>query len=148
MRYLYLLALLVTLPLLSISQPNSNDELKTKGPFLRFEPSEVDMGKIPMNSVTDESGNIEITFYNDGSKPLILQQVNACCGTTVKEWPKQPILPGKSGKIKASFRVEPRPSRISRTVTVTSNALNGNSLKISILGEVIVPTDSNEIKLP
>lgn len=148
MRYLYLLVLLISFSFLAEGQTNSSDELKTKGPFLRFEPSEVDMGKIPMNSVTDESGNVEISIYNDGSKPLILQQVTACCGTTVKEWPKQPIIPGKSGKIKVSFRVEPRPSRISRTVTVNSNALNGNSLKISILGEVIVPAASNEIQLP
>lgn len=148
MRYFYLFALLVTLPFLAVSQPNNNDELKAKGPFLRFEPSEVDMGKIPMNSVTDESGNTEFTVHNDGSKPLILQQVTACCGTTVKEWPKQPILPGKSGKIQVTFRVEPRPSRISRTVTVTSNALNGSTQKVSILGEVIVPATANEIKLP
>lgn len=148
MRYLYILTLLFALPFLAISQPNNNDELKTKGPFLRFEPSEVNMGKIPMNSVTDESGNTEISVFNDGSKPLILQQVTACCGTTVKEWPKQPILPGKSEKIKISFRVEPRPSRISRTVTVTSNALNGSSQKVSILGEVVVPAATNEINLP
>lgn len=144
-NYLFI-ALILVIPILLVAQPN-NDELKKKGSFIRFEPAEVDLGKIPMNSVTDETGTIEIVIHNDGTKPLILQQVTACCGTTVKEWPKQPILPEHSGTIKVYFRVESRPQRISRTVTVNSNAANGNSQKIAILGEVIVPNAKNEIQL-
>lgn len=130
------------------AQPTNDEDLKKKGSYIRFEPAEVDMGKIPMNSVTEETGNIQIVIHNEGSKPLILQQVTACCGTTVKEWPKQPILPGSSGTVKVYFRVESRPYRISRTITVTSNAANGNSQKLAILGEVVVPSAKNEIQLP
>jgi hypothetical protein len=147
MKNYLILALILVIPILIVAQPNNNDELKKKGSFIRFEPAEVDLGKIPMNSVTDETGTIEIVIHNDGTKPLILQQVTACCGTTVKEWPKQPILPEHSGTIKVYFRVESRPQRISRTVTVNSNAANGNSQKIAILGEVVVPNAKNEIQL-
>jgi hypothetical protein len=147
MKNYLILALILVIPILLVAQPNNNDELKKKGSFIRFEPAEVDLGKIPMNSVTDETGTIEIVIHNDGTKPLILQQVTACCGTTVKEWPKQPILPEHSGTIKVYFRVESRPQRISRTVTVNSNAANGNSQKIAILGEVVVPNAKNEIQL-
>lgn len=143
-----LLTLLILIGFGSIAQPLTDNDLKNKGAFLRFEPSEVDMGKISMNSVSDETGNIEITIHNDGTKPLILQQVTACCGTNVKEWPRNPILPGANAKIKVYFRVEQRPYRISRTVTVNSNAVNGASQKVAILGEVVIPAAKNEIQLP
>jgi hypothetical protein len=42
----------------------------------------------------------------------------------------------------------PNPHRISRTVTVQSNAGNGNVLKIALLGEVVIPKAQNEIRLP
>jgi hypothetical protein len=147
MRKYLTIAFLLIIPLLLDAQPNNDEDLKKKGSYIRFEPAEVDLGKIPMNSVTDETGNVDIVIHNDGAKPLIIQQVTACCGTTVKEWPKQPILPGHSGTVKVYFRVESRPQRISRTVTVTSNAVNGNSQKVAILGEVIVPPAKNEIQL-
>lgn len=140
--------MLILTGFVSIAQPQTDNDLKSKGPYLRFEPSEVDMGKISVNSVSDETGNIEITIHNDGTKPLILQQVTACCGTIVREWPRNPILPGGNAKIKAYFRVEQRPYRISRTVTVNSNAVNGTSQKVAILGEIVLPAAKNEIQLP
>lgn len=131
-----------------LSQNTENEDLKKNNAFLRFEPSEYNMGTLAVNQIDDNSGNVEIIVFNDGSKPLIINQVTACCGTNVKEWPHQPIIPGQKGKIKISFRIEPKPSRISRTVTVNSNAANGNILKVAILGEVVLSNQTNEIQLP
>lgn len=132
----------------ALAQKPTDDELKKKGAFLRFEPSEVNMGKISPDEVTSETGKVEILVYNDGVQPLILNQVSGCCGTRVDEWSNRPIPPGQKSSIKVSFRVEPNPHRISRTITVNSNAMNGGSLKIAILGEVAIPSKANEIKLP
>jgi hypothetical protein len=132
----------------ALAQKPSDEELKKIGAFLRFEPSEVNMGKISPDEVTPETGKVEIEVYNDGVQPLILNQVSACCGTRVDEWSNKPIAPGQKSTIKISFRVQPNPHRISRTVTVNSNAMNGGALKVAILGEVAVPTKDNEIRLP
>lgn len=135
------------IPFFSYNQEVNNEELKAKGSFIRFEPSEINLGKIPSTKVTEESGNIELTVHNDGKLPLILNQVTACCGTRVNEWPRQPIPPGGKGTIKASFRMATHAHRISRTITVVSNAANGGEFKIPITGEVIIPSEVKEIQL-
>ena len=129
------------------TQEISNEELKANNPFIRIEPSEVILGSIPSNKVTEELGNIEITIHNDGAKPLILNQVTACCGTRVTEWTREPIPPNGKGTVKVNFRVGTHPHRISRSVTIASNAANGNSHRVSISGEVIIPSDAKEIQL-
>lgn len=130
------------------SQQPSNEDLKKRGSFLRFEPLEINLGQIPNTNVTENTGNIEIKVFNDGVQPLIINQVTACCGTRVSEWTTQPIAPGQNGTVKVYFRVGTHPHRISRTVTVNSNAVNGAMQRVAILGEVVIPTQSNEIKLP
>jgi hypothetical protein len=129
------------------AQQTNVEELKKKGSFIKFEPSEVNLGTVPTTKVTNELGDISITVHNEGVQPLILNQVTACCGTRVVEWPKEPIAPGQKGTIKVSFRVNPHPHRISRTVTVVSNAVNGNSQRVAILGEIVNPALPHEIKL-
>ncbi len=58
-----------------------------------------DRGKI------NEGQAIEVTytFKNTGDKPLIIANATASCGCTVPERPKEPIMPGEVGKIRAKF---------------------------------------------
>ena len=147
MKKIFATVICLTLAAVTFGQPTDED-LKKTGAFIRFSPSEVSMGSISVNDVTDDTGKIEIEVYNDGSMPLILNQVTACCGTRVTDWPRQPIVPGQKATIKLHFRVNPSPNRISRTVTVQSNAANGSVQKIAILGEVVLPKAGNEISLP
>lgn len=120
---------------------------QNKGAFITAKPDTIKMGEIGLNDLSDENGKIQISVINTGNQPLILNEVTGCCGTNVKEWPKAPILPGKSGLIKVEFRIEPRPQVISRTVTIKSNATNAKIIKIPIEGVVIESTAKNEIKL-
>jgi hypothetical protein len=147
MKRLFLLSIACIIAITAFSQQPDNDELKKSNAFLRFDPTEVNLGAIEVTKIDENTGNLEFFVYNDGAKPLIISQVTACCGTTVREWPRQPIAPGQKGSIKVFFRVERRPSRISRTVTVNSNAANGAVQKIAILGEVVLEKQSNEIEL-
>ena len=147
MKKIFTTVICVIFAVASFGQP-TDDDLKKTGAFIRFSPSEVSLGSISVNDVTDETGKIDIEVYNDGSMPLILNQVTACCGTRVTDWPRQPIGPGQKATIKVYFRVNPSPNRISRTVTVQSNAANGAVHKIAILGEVVLPKAGNEISLP
>jgi len=104
-----------------------------KGPQLKWELERHDFGTVYLDDLPETK--LEIKFTNDGTEPLILSQVRACCGTRVHSWPREPIMPGKEGIINVEFRIAPTPQRISRTVTVTSNAEPNTSI-FRIVGEV------------
>jgi len=116
-------------------------------PILKVLPDTVRMGEIQLSDLSEESGKVQIEVYNEGKRPLILNEVTGCCGTNIKEKPNAPILPGKKGTIKVEFRIEPRPQVISRTVTIKSNASNLKVVKVPIVGLVIQDKQANEIVL-
>ena len=43
----------------------------------------------------------EIT--NSSPKPLVIESASASCGCTIPEYPKEPIAPGKTAKIKVQY---------------------------------------------
>jgi len=61
-------------------------------------------------------------FTNTGSEPLILSRVKASCGCTATDWSKEPVAPGKTGQVKATYNPLRRPGNFNKTITVTSNA--------------------------
>lgn len=148
MKRVLLTFLSIVLSIGLFAQEPNDEDIKKTSPFIRFSPSEVSLGSISVDSVTDETGNISIEAHNDGSLPLILNQVVGCCGTRITDWTREPIMPGQKGTIKIFFRISPTPQRISRTLTIQSNAGNGKIKKMAILGEVVLPKVGNEIKLP
>jgi len=78
-----------------------------------------DFGAIPEGP--DASYAFE--FKNTGKEPLIIQNASASCGCTTPEWPKEPILPGKSGKIVVTFHTAGKAGQpFNKTVFITSNA--------------------------
>lgn len=76
-------------------------------------------------------------FKNTGKAPLILTNVSASCGCTTPEWTKEPILPGKTGKIKVTYN-----SQIigvfTKLIYVYSNAAT-NMITLTIKGEITPP---------
>ncbi len=85
---------------------------------LSFNELEHDYGNVKEES--DNTTHFIVT--NTGKKPLIIEKVEASCGCTTPEKPDQPILPGKSDKIKVVFH--PKPGQVgeqNKTVTVTAN---------------------------
>jgi hypothetical protein len=104
-----------------------------KGPQLKWALDNYDYGTVYVDEMPETK--LDIKFKNEGNEPLVLSQVRACCGTRVHNWPRQPILPGQEGIITVEFRLQPHPQRISRTVTVTSNADPATSI-FRITGEV------------
>jgi hypothetical protein len=58
------------------------------------------------------------TFTNKGSKPVLLLSAVASCGCTDVEWTREPVQPGKTGKVKATFDNNDGPYPFDKTVTV------------------------------
>jgi hypothetical protein len=64
----------------------------------------------------------EFKIKNTGNAPLILSNVQASCGCTTPSWTKDPIEPGKTGTVKASYNSNGRPGAFNKSITLTSNA--------------------------
>ena len=90
-------------------------------------------------------GNCEFTFTNTGKEPLILSNVTTSCGCTVPSWPKEPILPGKTGIIKVNYTKTNVVGTISKTITVMSNAKIA-TVQLSIKGSVVDNTGTTPEK--
>ncbi len=56
-----------------------------------------------------DSAVMKYSFVNTGTKPLLISGVEPSCGCTVPEWPKEPVMPGKKGTIKAVFHTQVQP---------------------------------------
>ena len=100
-------------------------------PVINFDKTTHDYGTL----VKGGDGTCEFKFKNTGVEPLILSNVTSSCGCTVPEWPREPILKGKSNVIKVKYdsnRVGP----INKTITVMSNATN-SSIQLHIIGNVV-----------
>lgn len=69
-----------------------------------------------------ENADFDFIFTNTGKEPIIIQRAQPACGCTASDWTKEPILPGKTGYVKASYHTQGRPGPFTKTVTVLSNA--------------------------
>lgn len=70
-----------------------------------------------------ENQKVETTyeFTNTGKVDLLINDCQAACGCTVPEWPKTPIKPGGSGKIKVVFDSAGKSGVNNKNVTVFAN---------------------------
>lgn len=64
----------------------------------------------------------EFEFVNNGKEPIVISNVGASCGCTTPSYSKEPVLPGKKGKVKASYNTQGRVAPFTKTINITSNA--------------------------
>ncbi|MCW3835795.1 DUF1573 domain-containing protein [Sphingomonas canadensis] len=81
------------------------------------------------------NGTATFRFTNTGNAPLIISKATSSCGCLVPTWPKEPIAPGANGEITVKYDTK-RPGPISKTVTITSNAVNEPGKVIRVKGTV------------
>ena len=103
----------------------------------------IDYGTVSKDS---DSGIRTFEFTNTGNAPLILTNVKSTCGCTIPTFSKDPILPGKTGKIEVKYNMNPGP--IVKTITVESNAVNVENglVAIKIKGLVVVKPEVNVLE--
>lgn len=103
----------------------------------------IDYGKVEKNS---DDGVRSFEFTNTGDAPLIITNAQSTCGCTVPSYPKEPIMPGKSGKIEVKYNMGVGPIR--KTITIESNASNyeGGRIPLKIKGEVYVKEAVNVLE--
>jgi len=106
---------------------------QTVTPQISFQSTDHDFGKIQ-----ESEGSVTHKFelVNTGGEPLIIQNVTASCGCTAPSWTKEPIPPGGTGFVAATFNPAGRPGAFRKYITVSSNS-NTASVRLTISGEVI-----------
>jgi hypothetical protein len=94
----------------------------------------IDFGRI---SKGNDSGIRTFEFTNTGDAPLLITSVQSTAGCTILSITKDPILPGKIGKIEVKYNMAVGPIR--KTLTVESNAVNYDygRVALKLKGEVI-----------
>ena len=107
-----------------------------KGPKIEFKAAEntIDYGTVVAGK---DDGLRTFVFKNTGDQPLVITNVRSSCGCTVPSKPTEPIMPGKEGKIDVKYNMSI--GRISRSITVESNAVNyeNGTVPLRIKGEVV-----------
>jgi len=99
-------------------------------PVVVYETDVHDFGTIKQG----DNGTCEFKFKNTGKVPVIISNAKGSCGCTVPDWPKEPIKPGETSFIKATYDTK-RIGAFTKTVTVTSNAKEANKI-LTIKGVV------------
>ncbi len=74
-------------------------------------------------TIKEEIGSVSTQFHftNTGKSPLIIQRVSASCGCTTPSYTKEPVLPGKTGKISVTYSTVRRPGTFNKTIRVYTN---------------------------
>jgi len=85
---------------------------------IEFEKETHDFGSFDEGKVA----TYEFVFKNRGKSPLILQSVEPSCGCTSPSYTKEPIAPGKTGKISVSYSSQGRPNAFHKSITVRTNS--------------------------
>jgi hypothetical protein len=77
----------------------------------------VDVGEIPQGTPKA----IVYEFKNTGKTAVVITNVKGSCGCTATDYTKEPILPGKSAKVTATYNAANK-GAFTKTVTVTTSA--------------------------
>jgi hypothetical protein len=77
----------------------------------------------------------QFKLTNEGKEPLLIQTAKAGCGCTNLKYSQEPVLPGKSTIVAATYNAAAM-GQFSKSVTVTTNA-DPNPVLLIIKGTVI-----------
>lgn len=68
----------------------------------KFESESIDLGKVKQ----DNPATATFVVTNITKEPLIIEQASPTCGCTISDYTKEPIAPGKTGTIKATYNAK------------------------------------------
>lgn len=88
-------SMLLTTALWAQSAPAQNPT-DTK---VKFTKETVDFGKTDFNKPV----TADFEFTNISKEPVLIEAARASCGCTTPKWTQEPILPGKKGKVTATY---------------------------------------------
>lgn len=115
-----------------IGMNSASAQAVQSGAEIKFEQETIDYGTIDQYA----DGVREFVFTNTGNEPLVISSAKGSCGCTVPTYPREPIAPGESGKLKVKYDTK-RVGKFTKSVTIQSNAVTEPTKVLRIKGDVI-----------
>lgn len=113
-----MLALALGLMSFSVNPVTKNEIVKeTNGSPIQWKSEQIDLGNVPQGKPV----TITFEFKNTSANSVIITNVKASCGCTATDYTKEPIAPGETASIKATYNAAAK-GAFTKTVTVTTNA--------------------------
>jgi hypothetical protein len=109
----------------------SEERAKSQGEEIWFEEPVHDFGDIPQGG----DGGWTFVFKNVSEKAVVINRVRSTCGCTVPDWSKEPVEPGKKGKIEVIYNTA-QVGTFGKSLYVYSTAAN-SPVRLQIRGEVL-----------
>lgn len=87
---------------------------------IKFDSTTFDFGKFYSDSPKKTH---TFVFTNTGNMPLIINQAVTSCGCTVSTYTKEPVAPGKTGKVNVTYNgLGKFPGHFKKVITLRTNA--------------------------
>ncbi|WP_055095581.1 DUF1573 domain-containing protein [Flavobacterium aquidurense] len=115
-------------PIKSIAAETKNE---TTASTIVWKAETIDVGQIPQGTPKA----IVYEFKNTGKTAVVITNVQGSCGCTATDYTKEPILPGKSAKVTATYNAANK-GGFTKTVTVTTSAETAPKI-LTLKGTVI-----------
>ncbi len=119
---------LTTIPMMAVVALFAQTPAQTD--VIKWDKTSHDFGTVKMGPPAE----VTFTFSNTGKTPVTILTAQPSCGCTTPTFTSTPVMPGKTGTVKASFGTEGRPGFFQKTVTVTMD--NGSKQVLTISGTV------------
>lgn len=107
MKHILFIALTLTFAHFATAQSKKSDEVA------KFNSETVDLGKLKLNNPVTAT----FTVTNIGKEDLVIENVTPGCGCTKSDYTKEPIKPGKTGTITATYNAA-AVGKFTKTVSV------------------------------
>jgi len=109
---------------------------------LKFAKETHDFGKVEQGKPV----TYVFEFKNTGTDPVVINDAQASCGCTKPSWTREPVMPGKTGNVSATFNAAAA-GPFNKSVTVTSNAEAGQTV-LYLKGEVVAQKEAGTAAAP
>lgn len=132
------LSLILFISLLSFGLAKSQTSFFNNGngssndPTIEWEETMHDFGQVKKG----KPASFTFKFKNTSLKPVLIYNVEASCDCTAAEYPKQPVKPGETANIVATYDSEKEGSFF-KSITVTTNTKEKQHI-LKMTGVVVV----------
>lgn len=134
-------SLVVMLSLNAMTCNDSGSQLNLESdefPEITFDQKTIDFGDIPQGA----DGRRNITFFNSGNAPLVMQSVRSSCScVTVRKWSKDTIFEGKIAILEVQFDTR-TVFRINKSISIYANTKENPTI-VRIHGNIV---DTSTVK--
>ena len=113
-------ALLLALAFTASGQDGTNDA-KPEEEVVKFAKKIHDFGDLLLS---DGEVGCTFEFKNISKKPVVVHNVVSSCGCTVPKWTREPVMPGKTGNIKVTFKNDQGAYPFKKSVTAYISGVN------------------------